>query len=113
MDYKASQHPFINIAVMAARRAGRIISRYFGEIEALKIQEKGLNDLVTMVDRAAEDEIISLIQKTYPNHTIVGEETGLHEGTDDYTWVIDPLDGTMNYTHGFPHFAVSIAVKNR
>jgi myo-inositol-1(or 4)-monophosphatase len=103
-------HPLLNIAITAARKAGKVITRYIDERDTLKIHEKGVNDLVTMVDQNAEHEIIHIIQKAYPEHSILGEETGFHEG-DDTVWVIDPLDGTMNYIHGFPHFAVSIAVK--
>lgn len=103
-------YPLVNIAVSAARRAGRIITRYIEELDSLKIQEKGVNDLVTMVDQRAEEAIIQTIQKAYPNHSILGEETGFHAG-NEVTWIIDPLDGTMNYIHGFPQFAVSIGIK--
>lgn len=106
-------HPFLNTAIKAARRAGKIITRYMDEIETLKVHEKGMNDLVTLVDQAAEQDIIETIRRAYPNHGILGEETGYHAGTDEFVWVIDPLDGTMNYVHGFPHFAVSIGVKYR
>jgi myo-inositol-1(or 4)-monophosphatase len=103
-------HPYLNIAVKAARRAGKIITRYMEELDTLKIQEKGLNDLVTWVDQAAEQDIIETIHRAYPTHGILGEETGTHPG-EDYVWIIDPLDGTMNYVHGFPHFAVSIGIQ--
>ncbi len=106
-------HPYLNIAIKAATRAGKIINRYLGDLEALKIHEKGMNDFVTLVDQAAEQDIIETIQRAYPRHSILGEETGYHPGTDEFVWVIDPLDGTLNYLHGFPHFAVSIAVKYR
>lgn len=106
-------HPLLNIAIKAARRAGNIITRYLGELETLKVHEKGLNDLVTLVDQAAENDIIETIRRAYPNHSILGEETGFHAGTEEFVWVIDPLDGTMNYVHGFPHFAVSIGIKYR
>lgn len=105
-------HPYVNIAVMAARRAGKIITRYLEELDTLKVQEKGLNDLVTRVDHAAENAIIEIIQKSYPTHAILGEETGTHPG-EEFTWIIDPLDGTMNYIHGFPHFAVSIGIQHK
>lgn len=105
-------HPCLNIAIKAARRAGKIIARYMDEIDSLKIREKGLNDLVTWVDETAENEIIDTILKAYPSHGILGEETGTHPGTD-YTWIIDPLDGTMNYIHGFPQFAVSIGIQHK
>lgn len=103
-------HPLLNIAIDAARKAGRVITRYIEERDTLKIHEKGLNDLVTMVDQKAEQEIINIIHKAYPAHSILAEESGFHEG-DETTWVIDPLDGTMNYIHGFPCFAVSIGIK--
>lgn len=103
-------HPYLNIAIKAARRAGKIITRYAEEIDTLKIQEKGVNDLVTWVDHAAENAIIETIQQAYPTHAILGEETGAHPG-QEYTWIVDPLDGTMNYIHGFPHYAVSIGIQ--
>lgn len=106
-------HPYLNIAIKAALRAGKIITRYMGQIETLNIREKRKNDLVTLVDQAAENDIIDTIRRAYPNHNILGEETGYHAGQDEFVWVIDPLDGTMNYVHGVPHFAVSIGVKYR
>jgi myo-inositol-1(or 4)-monophosphatase len=109
----SSAHPLINIAVKAARRAGKIIIRYFSELDTLKVHEKGFNDLVTLVDKSAENDIIDTIRHAYPEHSILGEESGFHAGNDEFVWVIDPLDGTMNYTHGFPHFAVSIGIKYR
>ncbi len=105
-----STHPYLNIAINAALRAGKIITRHFEQLEKLTIFEKGVNDLVTMVDKAAEEAIIETIYKAYPNHSILGEESGQHPG-NEFTWVIDPLDGTMNYVHGFPQFAVSIGIK--
>lgn len=103
-------HPYLNTAITAARRAGKIITRNMENLEMLRIEEKGVNDFVTMVDKECENAIISILQKAYPHHSILGEETGFHEG-DDFTWVIDPLDGTLNYIHGFPSFVVSIAAK--
>lgn len=103
-------HPYVNIAVKAARRAGKVITRYMGEFDTFKTQEKGLNDFVTRIDRAAEDEIIDTIKKAYPHHGILAEESGTHPG-EEYIWIIDPLDGTMNYVHGFPHYSVSIAIQ--
>jgi myo-inositol-1(or 4)-monophosphatase len=107
-----SMHPYLNIAVNAALRAGKIITRQFEQLDKLTIYEKGLNDLVTMVDKAAEETIMESIYKAYPNHSILGEESGFHPG-NEFTWVIDPLDGTMNYVHGFPQFAVSIGIKHK
>jgi len=105
-------HPYLNIAVSAARRAGTIITRHFEQPEKLNVYEKGLNDLVTTADRAAENAIIETISKAYPHHGILGEETGSHPG-NEFVWIIDPIDGTMNFVHGFPQFAVSIAVKQK
>lgn len=105
-------HPLLNIATQAARNASKIITRFMDRLDSIQVSEKGRNDLVTEVDRLAEQEIIATIQKNYPNHSILAEESGFIKGTD-VCWVIDPLDGTTNYAHGFPHFAVSIAVKDR
>jgi len=108
------QAPIINIAVDAARAAGIIITRAQKRLDTIKIAEKQPNDFVTEVDQRVEEEIISIIKKAYPSHGILGEEGGEIEG-NDYKWIIDPIDGTRNFIHGFPHFAVSIAVmhKNR
>lgn len=100
----------LNIAVRAARCAGSIIVRAVGRVDSYHIALKGRNDFVSEVDHQAEQEIIKVIRKAYPNHGILAEESGPQAG-DDYLWVIDPLDGTTNFLHGFPQFAVSIAVK--
>lgn len=105
-------HPMLNIAVRAARRAGDIITRAVGREDAFNTSSKGRNDFVSEVDHQAEREIIKVIQKAYPQHGILAEESGSHEG-DEYLWVIDPLDGTTNFLHGFPQFAVSIALKHK
>jgi myo-inositol-1(or 4)-monophosphatase len=99
----------INIAVDAARTAGNIIIRALNRLDTIKISEKKPNDFVTEIDQRAEQEIISIIRKAYPSASILAEESGKLEG-DDYQWVIDPIDGTRNFIHGFPHFAVSIGV---
>jgi len=102
----------VNIAVKAARLAGRIILRAQDNLENIRIVEKGLHDFASEVDSAAEDIIIETIHKAYPHHAILGEETGFAPGSDsDITWIIDPLDGTTNFLHGFPQFCISIAVK--
>lgn len=108
------REPIINIAVEAARSAGNLIIRAMKRMDTVKIAEKGPNDFVTEVDERVEQEIISIVRKAYPSHGFIGEESGEIEG-DDYQWIIDPIDGTRNFIHGFPHFAVSIAVmhKNR
>jgi myo-inositol-1(or 4)-monophosphatase len=105
-------NPMLTIAVRAAREAGRIITRNFNRIDRLTISDKGSNDFVSEVDRNAEAVIINLLREKYPNHAILAEESGKHGG-DDYLWIIDPLDGTTNFLHGFPQFAVSIALKVR
>jgi myo-inositol-1(or 4)-monophosphatase len=106
--------PLLNIAIEAARAAGTVINRAMKRMDTIKIAEKQPNDFVTEVDQRVEQEIISVVRKAYPSHGFLGEEGGAIEG-DDYQWIIDPIDGTRNFIHGFPHFAVSIAVahKNR
>ncbi len=105
-------HPMVNIAVRAARAAGNVIVRNTDRLDRIRVEAKGLNDFVSDVDRMAEDEIIHVIRKAYPSHGILAEEGGHSEG-DEYVWVIDPLDGTTNFLHGFPHFAVSIGLKHQ
>lgn len=103
-------HPMLNIAVRAARAAGNVITRGYENRDDLDIQQKGTQDFVTKIDKEAELTIISKIQQSYPDHSFVGEEGGAIKGNDDFTWVIDPLDGTSNFIAGIPHFAVSIAL---
>ena len=106
--------PLLNIAIRAARRAGDVIVRYVDRLDTLTVKAKERNDFVSEVDRQAEDEIIQIIRGAYPDHAILGEESGAHPNRDaDWCWVIDPLDGTTNFLHGFPVFSVSIAVKHR
>jgi myo-inositol-1(or 4)-monophosphatase len=105
-------HPMINIAVRAARAAGSVQMRYFERAGDVKVTTKARNDFVSEVDRACEQEIIRILQKAYPDHAIVAEESGRH-GHAEFEWVVDPLDGTTNYLHGFPQFAVSIACLRR
>lgn len=103
-------HPMVNIALRAARSAGEIIIRASENADRISIENKGKNDFVTEVDRAAEAEIISQLKKAYPQHSFLGEESGLIEGEDgEHTWVIDPLDGTTNFIYGIPHYCISIA----
>ena len=111
-----NMNPMLNIAIRAARRAGNVIAKNYERRDDIQTSKKGINDYVTSVDKAAEAEIIEIIQKSYPDHTIISEERGALEGKDsDIQWVIDPLDGTTNFVKGLPHFSVSIAirVKNR
>ena len=105
-------HALLNIAVRAARAAGEVIIRSLNRLESLTITSKGRNDFVSEVDHAAEAEIIKLIRKNYPNHAFLAEESG-RMGDSDTVWIIDPLDGTTNFLHGFPTFAVSIACQIR
>ncbi|MGB1198610.1 MAG: inositol-1-monophosphatase [Thalassotalea sp.] len=105
-------HPMLNIAVRSARAAGNVIVRAFEQDDKIEVELKGTNDFVTNIDVIAEQTIVDSIKKSYPDHSIIGEECGLIEGKDnDYQWIIDPLDGTTNFVKGIPHFAVSIALK--
>jgi len=106
-------HPTLTIAKRAALGAGKIILRHLERLDRITVSTKQRNDFVSEVDIQAEQEIIRTVRKIYPNHGILAEESGLSAGNDDYQWIIDPLDGTTNYLHGFPHFAVSIALKHR
>ncbi len=106
-------HPMLNIAVTAARNAGDIIVRYLNRIDRLTVTSKDRNDFVSEVDRQAEDEIIAIIRKAFPDHGILAEESGQHQGNEEYLWIIDPLDGTTNFLHSFPQFAVSIALQHK
>ena len=105
-------HPTLNIAVRAARSAGNVIIRNLDRLDSLAVHSKDRNDFVTEVDQKAEQEIIYTLRKAFPSHGILAEESGLREG-DDYQWIIDPLDGTTNFLHGFPQFAVSIALRHK
>ena len=105
-------YPMLTIAVKAARRAGAIITRAARDIDALSITRKRHNDFVTEVDKNAEQAIIEVLQRSYPDHAILAEESG-SQGKSDYTWIIDPLDGTTNFIHGFPQYAVSIALRHK
>jgi myo-inositol-1(or 4)-monophosphatase len=108
-------HPMLNIAIKAARQAGSIINRAALDLEVLKVGSKGPNDYVSEVDRAAENAIIDTLLEAYPGHGILAEESGRERGARDseFTWIIDPLDGTTNFLHGFPVYAVSIALAHR
>ncbi len=99
--------PAVNVAVRAARAAGSIILRYLNRVDSLTIEEKSRMDFVSEVDRMAEAEIAKELRRAYPDHAILGEESG-RSGKSDKVWVVDPLDGTHNYLRGFPHFCVSI-----
>ena len=103
-------HALLNVAVMSARRAGATLIKKMNNIEKLNVELKGHNDYVSDADSAAEKAIINCILKHYPDHAIHAEESGV-QGESDTVWIIDPLDGTTNYLHGFPVFAVSIGVQ--
>lgn len=106
----------LHIATTAAREAGKIISRNLERVDSLSIHTKQKNDFVSEIDHQAEREIISIIRRAYPDHDILAEESGHSAGkhkASEYQWVIDPLDGTTNYLHGFPHYSVSIALRHR
>ncbi len=103
-------HALLNVAVMAARRAGAVLGRNFNKRDKLTVEKKGHNDFVSSADLAAERAIIDVIHKHYPEHAIHAEESGIH-GESDHVWIIDPLDGTTNYLHGFPVFAISIGLQ--
>jgi len=103
----------LNIAVRAARRAGSIINRATLDGSALQVRSKRANDFVTRVDGAAEEAVIDIVRKAYPDHGFIAEESGESTPDAEYLWIIDPLDGTTNFIHGFPQYAVSIAVQHR
>ncbi len=103
-------HALLNVAVMAARSAGNSLVRQLNQLDKLKVEQKGYNDFVSDADRKAEQIVINTIHKHYPDHAILAEESGV-QGESDTIWIIDPLDGTTNFLHGFPVFAVSIGVQ--
>jgi myo-inositol-1(or 4)-monophosphatase len=106
--------PMINIALRAARKAGESIVRASDELHRFEVKAKGINNFVTEVDINAEREIIYHLQRTFPDHAILGEESGLIGNAEaEYRWIIDPLDGTTNFIRGIPHYAVSIACMYR
>ncbi|MEO7030795.1 MAG: inositol monophosphatase family protein [Herbaspirillum sp.] len=109
-------HPMLNTAIKAARRAGNIINRASSDLDLLKITQKQHNDFVTEVDQGAETAIINILHTAYPDHAFLAEESGpsanLHDD-QEYVWIIDPLDGTTNFIHGFPQYCVSIALQYR
>jgi myo-inositol-1(or 4)-monophosphatase len=109
-------HPMLNTAIKAARRAAAIINRASFDIDRVNVTQKRHNDFVTEVDQAAEQAIIEVLKTAYPDHAILAEESGassnLHDESE-YVWIIDPLDGTTNFIHGFPQYCVSIALQQR
>ena len=108
----AMMHPMLNTAVKAARRAGTIINRASQNLDILAVTEKAANDYVSEVDREAEQAIIRILLEAYPAHSVLAEESGA-SGKSEFQWIIDPLDGTTNFLHGFPQYAVSIALAHK
>src|SRR5512135_3797314 len=109
---RSIMHPMLNTAVKAARKAGSIINRARLDVDLVKVASKSRSDFVTEVDRAAAQAIVVILLKAYPDLAILAEESG-SSGDSEYTWIIDPLDGTTNFIHGFPQYAVSIALRHR
>ncbi|MCL4470946.1 MAG: inositol monophosphatase family protein [Sulfuricella sp.] len=105
-------HPMLNTAVKAARRAGQIINRASQNLDSLTVKHKSFNDFVSEVDQKAEDAIKEILLEAYPKHAILAEESGA-QGDSEYQWIIDPLDGTTNFLHGFPQYSVSIAMQHK
>lgn len=107
-------HPMLNVAVKAARRAGNVIQRASLNLDAIRIERKKHNDFVSEVDRAAEQTVIETILEAYPKHAILAEESGATGmGQAEYEWIIDPIDGTTNFIHGHPQYAVSIGLAHK
>lgn len=109
-------HPMLNTAVKAARRGGAVINRASFDLDQVNVTKKKHNDFVTEVDKAAEEAIIDVLKNAYPDHAILAEESGasanLHDENEN-VWIIDPIDGTTNFIHGFPQYCVSIALQQR
>ena len=106
----------LNVAIKAARAAGAIINRAALDVESVRVSTKQTNDFVTEIDQAAEESIIETLLTAYPDHGIHAEESGVQSGRGrdkDFVWIIDPLDGTTNFIHGFPTYCVSIALAVR
>jgi myo-inositol-1(or 4)-monophosphatase len=106
--------PLLNIAIRAARRAGEVIVRGMNRLHRIDVRAKGQNDFVSEIDTQAELEIMEIVRRHYPDHAFLAEESGaVGRRESEFVWIIDPLDGTTNFLHGFPQFAVSIAVQRR
>ena len=103
----------LNTAVKAARKAGSIITRASADLDQLTVRRKRQNDFVSEVDHAAEEAIIRVLREAYPTHDILAEESGAQDSGSEYVWVIDPLDGTTNFLHGFPQYCVSIGLLHK
>ena len=95
-------HPMLNIATRAARAGGRVLTQYMDRVDSLQATEKARNDFVTEVDRRSEAEIVAVLRRAYPDHAILGEESGQSgDENAEFKWYVDPLDGTTNYLHGY------------
>ena len=103
--------PNINVMVMAARKAAKVLIRDYGEIEKLQVSIKGPGDFVTAADKKVEKIIIEELKKARPEYSILSEEVGYIKNDENFKWVIDPIDGTANFLHGIPHFAISIGLE--
>ena len=103
--------PLLNIAIQAARRAGETIVRGLNRVHQLDVRAKGQNDFVSEIDTLAEREIIDTVHRRYPQHDFLAEESGQSGQDSEFLWIIDPLDGTTNFLHGLPHWAISIALE--
>ena len=107
-------NPILNTAFKAARRAGQMMIRASGNLEAVKIDSKAFNDFVSNVDRESEMILVDALKEAYPHHKITCEESGSHGKSDaEYEWIIDPLDGTTNFLHGHPQYAISMALLHK
>jgi myo-inositol-1(or 4)-monophosphatase len=104
----------LNIMIKASQKASKILIRDFGELEKLQVSKKGPRDFVTNADIKAEKIIIEELKKARPNYSIISEESGIEKNKDESnSWIIDPIDGTINFLHGIPHFAISIALQSK
>ena len=102
----------LNIMIKATEKASKILIRDFGEIEKLQVSKKGPTDFVTNADLKTEKIIIDELKKARPNYSLISEENGIEKNKDNNTWIIDPIDGTVNFLHGLPHFAISIGLQS-
>ena len=105
--------PILNVMIKACEKASKVIIRDFGEVENLQVKKKGPKDFVTKTDKRVEKILIEELKKSKKNYSFISEETGTINNSDEYNiWIIDPIDGTTNFLHGIPHFAISIALKS-
>ena len=104
--------PILNMMIKACEKASKVIIRDFGEVENLQVSKKGPRDFVTKTDKRVEQILIEELSKTKKNYSFITEETGVIKNSNNEAfWIIDPIDGTVNFMHGIPHFAISIALK--